>query len=714
MSNPALSALPAGLLLALTTAPAPARGDWLSQVYLNKNAFDVALSGMPDLDQRRSAAAGLLGLPGDGGMHCVPTSAINVLAYAAAHGFPFVAPGAANWQSDSNYQAATQAILNMGMLMGTQPGGMPNEGTNSGGAMNGYTSWLAPYPIFTVTGHFSKNNYAPLVENMAKAMANGALVAFCYGRYEHVGTFASLPLLDRDGGHCITLTRAYTYGNGQKEVWARDPAAPNDGKTITQSEFANNKYTISAHPVAVSPSIFGIRVMHALNFDPSKPKNAYLDGFISVRPKWGLSFTNTGSSIKVVHQIAAPFLSSNGQTESSLEWNGPALLDLVSAPGGDAVYLATAATGASANLVSLDLGDGSVTPLLSLPGAQKLMVGSDFSLYAGGGEKITRIDLSTEPPSAYTVIVPCFFEAMAFHDKAAEVVLFDKLNGNFLRYPYHLDSAPVVTKASDLPSGVEAQFSIDPTTGKYWLVEQDSARCFSVDPSNGAVEVFTLPGLNKPTSIDVDSLGHLFVVDQGRLIEYAQGPSGYSEFQGSLWTGRSTGKVFSISRDRSNADNTMVAPAWRNLLPEEVTSLVPTEAVVDCQNEPLVELYGTGKPAPNGQVPTIAASTVPFLGGRLGVTVSGATPGVLPFLVLGQQPLALPFDGGTLLAFPEWVLDFGAVVGASGAAELSAPLSANQTLCGLDFYAQVLYRETGAGGPLDTVQTRGLHLRIGS
>jgi hypothetical protein len=704
----------AALPLCLALGSIPARADWISKLYINKYLYDVAVSGMPDLDQRRSLAPGLTGLPGGGGMHCVPTSAINVLAYAAAHGFPFLAPGLADWQSDANYEAATQAILQMGLLMGTQPGGMPNEGTNAQGAMSGYQAWLSNYPLFTVTGLFTKDYYAPRVEHMAKTMANGGLVAFSFGRYEQVGTYLGLPLMVREGGHSVTLTRAYTFGAGQKEVWARDPAAPSDGEITTQSTFANKKYSVTEKVIAASQSISGVRAQDVLNFDPTKPKNAYLDGIISLRPKWGLSYIDTGSTLHIQHSIAAPFVGWGGQADTTLAWNGAAILDLVSAPGGDFAYLATVGDGSVANLVALDLADGSAEPLLNLPGAQKLLVGRDLSLYAANKEKLTRINLYSEPPSFYTVFAPSSFDALAFDDKAEEVVLFDRANRRFLRYPFHLDSSPQITQASGLPIGVEPLLSIDPLTRKYWLVDQGSARFYRVDPTSAAVETILLPGVNKPSSIDVDSLGHLFVVDQGRLIEFAAGPSGYAEVAGSPWTGRSAGQVFRISRNRTNADNTMVAPAWRNLLPEEVQELVSSEQVPDCQNQPLVEHYGVGKPAPNGQIPTISASSVPMLGGRLGVTISGATPGVLPFLALGLQPLELPFDGGLLLAVPQWLLPFDGVVGASGAAELSAPLLPNLALCGLDFYAQVLYRETGAGGPLDTVQTRGLRLRIGS
>lgn len=55
--------------------------------YVNSGVWGFDISHMSDLDQVRA------GLPGDGGMYCVPTASMNLFAYVANHGFPEVFPG---------------------------------------------------------------------------------------------------------------------------------------------------------------------------------------------------------------------------------------------------------------------------------------------------------------------------------------------------------------------------------------------------------------------------------------------------------------------------------------------------------------------------------------------------------------------------------------------------------------------------------------------
>ena len=54
---------------------------------------------VPDLDQYRSSSADstIPGLPNNGAMYCVPTSAVNWMAYIANHGYPFIIPGPGHW-----------------------------------------------------------------------------------------------------------------------------------------------------------------------------------------------------------------------------------------------------------------------------------------------------------------------------------------------------------------------------------------------------------------------------------------------------------------------------------------------------------------------------------------------------------------------------------------------------------------------------------------
>ena len=66
---------------------APAAGDVLVSTYTDEDNYQFQRTGIPDLDQER------VGLVNLGACHCVPTCTMNLLIYAANHGFPNVAPG---------------------------------------------------------------------------------------------------------------------------------------------------------------------------------------------------------------------------------------------------------------------------------------------------------------------------------------------------------------------------------------------------------------------------------------------------------------------------------------------------------------------------------------------------------------------------------------------------------------------------------------------
>ncbi|MBL9141530.1 MAG: hypothetical protein JNK53_06650, partial [Phycisphaerae bacterium] len=119
----ALACASAGLLTALAQT---ASADVLTNYWVSTGTFEYRVVHMPDLDQRRN------GLANNGANHCVPTSTINLFGYAANHGYPWVAPGAANWESNANFNAATDAILTMGSLMSTSG----TTGTNGSGSWN--------------------------------------------------------------------------------------------------------------------------------------------------------------------------------------------------------------------------------------------------------------------------------------------------------------------------------------------------------------------------------------------------------------------------------------------------------------------------------------------------------------------------------------------------------------------------------------------------
>ncbi|MHC4947092.1 MAG: hypothetical protein ACYTG1_02365 [Planctomycetota bacterium] len=76
-----------------------------------------------------------------GSDYCVPTAAMNALAYAAQHGFPDVQTGVHHhtwWASAEGYGAADGLLGLMGFLMGTDP----SNGMNGAGGLSGLTAFL--------------------------------------------------------------------------------------------------------------------------------------------------------------------------------------------------------------------------------------------------------------------------------------------------------------------------------------------------------------------------------------------------------------------------------------------------------------------------------------------------------------------------------------------------------------------------------------------
>src|SRR5262245_43050088 len=194
------------------------RSDVISAAYANDQSFVYEIIHMPDLDQRRMSAPGVLGLPGDGNMYCAPTATMNLMAYVANHGYSSQAPGAAYWQSQSKYNDAGWAIFAMGTLMGTSA----TDGTG-GGFDDGATAWVNP-ALFNVSSYHASGFYSPTIVNMTQSAMGGNIVAFAYGRYDYLGDIepGAPHVGERTGGHVVTLSKA-VRGGDDLIIAVRDP-----------------------------------------------------------------------------------------------------------------------------------------------------------------------------------------------------------------------------------------------------------------------------------------------------------------------------------------------------------------------------------------------------------------------------------------------------------------------------------------------------------
>ena len=109
---------------ALLIGVGPLCADVVNPYYFATDNYYYRITHMPDFDQRRQAVPGIPGLANAGSMFCVPTSATNVLAYMANHGFPTLSPGAAIWTPGDpvEYDQITVFIgSDISLRMGTSP-----------------------------------------------------------------------------------------------------------------------------------------------------------------------------------------------------------------------------------------------------------------------------------------------------------------------------------------------------------------------------------------------------------------------------------------------------------------------------------------------------------------------------------------------------------------------------------------------------------------
>jgi hypothetical protein len=245
-------------------------------VYNGPNNFAYAVFDMPDFDQRR-----LNVLPGNGGCHCVPTSGSDLLAYAATHGFDSIAPGIPNfdgWESNTNYNAATNIINALGIETNVAPGGAAGCGTNFGQLTNSLTARAGLF--FTVT----LDSTATLEEIAQRGANSAAISTIAYGR--HNGAFnaaGNFVRAGRSGGHAEVANFAIA-GPGLRTLGVRNPAGSDSPTDLVQSTFKTEWFNVTNQPIQWSNGSVSTRQQ----LGPALLNNArllLLESSVSISPK---------------------------------------------------------------------------------------------------------------------------------------------------------------------------------------------------------------------------------------------------------------------------------------------------------------------------------------------------------------------------------------------------------------------------------------------
>lgn len=562
--------IPLSAAAAIVLAATPgADAEVTYRYYASTVNYGYKVIHMPDFDQRRLDTPTVDGLPNDGAMYCAPTSVMNICAYIADHGYPTVPPQDYNWLNPGNYDVATGSLFILGLLSGTSPTG----GTGGGGWLAGAEAWV-PLDLFTVQAFYRTNSWWPRRWDLAQSVHNGGLVALCYGFYDIEDMQGGIPVVVRDGGHCITLTGMLSGTTPHAFINVRDPA--DDPANTTQSPFMSRTFYTETKLVFENGLL---RAVDNLANDPGDPIRRIFDGYIQVRPKAGVTWSEPAQQFIYVQAAAlhgsffsiSPIPSPPGPVS---EWTmGPALnriYALVDLGFGEQLLYCYPLDGGE----PMDLDTWSFEP-------HDMVISNRNVLYLAQESQVRSFDLSVYPPDPiHQVDLSGPATALAFDDAGQKVHVYNAELFGFQTFDAMLEEEQMFTP---LPPGAVVKESISlayqPRFDTLWMVANGEPVAWSIPLDGGDGQAHALPGAGLVTSIDVDDQGHLFVTDQGVLREYRPTElGGFVPHAGPL-AGMATGDRIYITKCRTNFDPGEHGKGWHNVLPEETDLGTP---VPDC------------------------------------------------------------------------------------------------------------------------------------
>ena len=538
--------------------------------YLDQTTWTFTVTHVPDFDQKRTA------LPNDGKMYCVPTSALNWMAYFANHGRPSLAPGPGWWQLQSKYPQATANLAVLGALMGTHP----NNGTNTSGAMFGFNLWLAGHPAIVLS---SKSNIAwsPTFQDAGMFVMNGAYVMVIVGWYEDLGS----GFITRVGGHALTLNYGARSGNSMLIGW-RDPGS-DQGDWTTQSTFSTEEYPIVDQLVMpLNYGIFPRPMSKVVGYG-----SGYIDSLYVILPLFAVTpgsdpwsffiyktFKFDGSPVPDIVEFESAEMTKIVDME--LHPDVGSFLYVAESPDPDdppKLWRLDPVTGLSA-LVPVDL----VWP-------RDVLVSRLRDLYVLDGSDLVMFRIDTDPPEELARVTPPVpIATLTYDDDADEVVLLSQTEQWVLYYPHQLDEEPVIRPITPwLPLVGEVSFCHDRVNECLWLVCDTSDAMYrlveSMVSGHLVAQEITHPMLVDPMAINTNDEGHVFVSTPQGILEFMHLPeTGEWILVPDGWFDDApAGRFLTIAKSRSNFDPAIhVGPAWHHVLPTEFS-----EPIFDCPGD---------------------------------------------------------------------------------------------------------------------------------
>lgn len=528
--------------------------------------YAFQIDNVPDMDQRRSPSRDgvVKGLPNGGNMYCVPTSAVNLLAYVANHGFPNVGPGPGNWEVSppanlAGYNFMTGTIFLVGFSMGTNP----TKGTGSSKKTVELQLETAYPGQFIVVEVFANQNWSPRARDASRWAIWGAAVNVGMGWYTNADEDQAHM---RVGGHVVTLAEGVDDGN-TRTLGLNDPARPDDGMITTQSAFVADQTDF--HPQTQYfcgqdangfPAGCYERTQDRLSFTGS----GYLDGYLAIFPKYGFT-ADLGDLV-----ILKPIHFSN-RRENTVQRIRPAVAGRIVDLARNPVRLEhTYLVENSDEVWALDVLSGQSRKFAKVKSPLRLTWGGvNETLYVLKHEQLQSFDAKGRRTGNIGLQRP--LDAIAFDEKNKQMVGYSRAGGKLYRFDSSLKRESSITiPAEVLGSRGRLGVAVDPDSGEIWSVSEDSRflHRISISERGGPVvsRILLPEEVIAPTAIQL-SAGDIFISASGKVLPLdASGAVRRS----SPFYGLPAGASLQIARPFTNFDpTTMIGPAFENVLPED-------------------------------------------------------------------------------------------------------------------------------------------------
>lgn len=146
---------------------------------------------------------------------------------------------------------------------------------------------------------------------------------------------------------------------------------------------------------------------------------------------------------------------------------------------------------------------------------------------------------------------------------------------------------------------------------------------------------------------------------------------------------------------------------------EDIFMVLMPAGANSCPNAATASTYGTSEIDSHGNQPILAAITLPKVPSHaLVISLTNAMPNAAVTYLLGKVPAAIPFDSGTVLTIPLFVVPVGITDG-TGSLTLSTGVADNPNFCNDDVYIQALVNDRDATTQYRKTTTNGVHLTFG-